>query len=100
MKTTLDFKFRARRAYRFGRGLLRLVVDELYDLSRYLRFSPLGGRPREATHYDAYVTMDYHRLEKGLALRYSRPGFGHAVIENLVLMLRRYRSSFGGRASS
>lgn len=75
--------------YRFGRGLLRLASDTFYDLFQYVRWSPLSGPPRSACHLDAYVTMNYHRLEKGLSFRDPRPRFGRATIDELIDQLRQ-----------
>lgn len=74
--------------YRFCRGLLRLTADTVYDVFQYLRWSPLSGPPRSACHLDAYVTMNYHRLEKGLSFRDSRPRFGRNTIDDLIAQLR------------
>jgi hypothetical protein len=102
--TPIDFKMttkmRLRGVYRYLRNLYRLLRSELYDLVRYLKHSPLGGSPRSDKHYDAYVTMDYHRLEKGLALRGSRPGFGQKPIQDLVYALTRYRDRYASRHTS
>jgi nitroreductase len=98
LKTTA--KMRLRGSYRYLRNLYRLLRSALYDLVRYLKHSPLGGAPRSDRHYDAYVAMDYHRLEKGLALRDSRPGFGQKPIQDLIYTLTHYRDRYASRHAS
>jgi len=73
---------------RYCRGLLRLIADTAYDVVQYLRWSPLSSHPRCAAHLDAYITMNYHRLEKGLSFRHSRPRFGRATVDELISLLR------------
>lgn len=100
MTITEKIKMRMRSTYHYLRNLYRLLRSVSYDLFRYLRFSPLGGPPRCERHYDAYVTMDYHRLEKGLALRDSRPGFGKKPIRDLIYALSRYQNRYAAKRTS
>ncbi|NEO55542.1 MAG: hypothetical protein F6K54_22195 [Okeania sp. SIO3B5] len=39
--------------------------------------------------------MDYHRLEKGLALKQPRKGFGKDVIKRLGDFLPEYQNKYG-----
>ncbi|GGA33108.1 hypothetical protein [Okeania sp. KiyG1] len=39
--------------------------------------------------------MDYHRLEKGLALKQTRKGFGKDVIKGLSNFLPEYQNKYG-----
>jgi nitroreductase len=52
-----------------------------------------GGYSKE--HLRALLTMEYHRIEKGLALPQPRYGFGCEVIQRLVGLLKIYRKSYG-----
>jgi len=68
-----------------------------YDAVRYLRWSPLSGPLRSVDHLDAYVTMEYHALEKGLALRHPRPGFGRQHVRSLISLIRTSTEHHGWR---
>ncbi|HNS44904.1 MAG TPA: nitroreductase family protein [Alphaproteobacteria bacterium] len=75
------------------RGLMQtkdLVINYIYDSLRYARWSPLGGRPKTAGQLAATITMDYHRVEKGLSLPKPRPGFGADVVRRLAYNIPRY----------
>lgn len=52
-----------------------------------------GGYSR--AHLRALLTMEYHRIEKGLALPKPRLGFGGEVVKRLVGILKIYRRSYG-----
>lgn len=72
----------------------RLLLAYLYDYRRYRRWSGVLGFERTRATLEASITIDYHRVEKGLSLSRTRLGFGQAVIarliENLTLYMQRY----------
>jgi nitroreductase len=72
-----------------------LTFNYIYDLKRFLRWSLVNARSRTQTQLLALITMDYHRIEKGLALREPRLRFGPQVIERLLANLREYQSRYG-----
>ncbi len=72
------------------RARLRLLFDYVYDAQRFLRASALCAVPRNAAHYEALVTMNYHRIEKGLSLPQPKPFFGEVPICELLSLLREY----------
>lgn len=61
------------------------------DRKRYLRNSApsdTGASVRlEGRNLEAQITKDYHRVEKGLALRYPKRPFGAAVLNRLDMLI-------------
>ena len=59
-----------------------------YDAARYRRSSAAFQRSfetlKDLPHLQALITMDYHRIEKGLALHNPRPAFGQQVVRELA----------------
>lgn len=77
--------------YRALRPLWRHIMfrrNARYDAARYRRNSATFHRSFKTAddlpHLRALITMDYHRIEKGLALRNPRPAFGQQVIRELA----------------
>lgn len=75
--------------------LLRLARSALYDYRRYVRWSSTVGSLRDREKLRAAITIDYHALEKGLALPQPRVGFGSERTENLMRGLTAYRGRYG-----
>jgi nitroreductase len=65
----------------------RLSRNFQYDNIRYWRNSGLNQQESIPT-LEALVTMDYHRLEKGLSLRSPRPDFGASTASDLFRNLQ------------
>lgn len=74
--------------------LWRLAGNFIYDYRRYARWSA-DRLMKSQTNLAALITMDYHRIEKALALRDPRPGFGGWFIPRLLENLCRYRGEYG-----
>lgn len=78
------------------RRLNRVLLwrELFYDGRRFARHASALRDPAAQGQLAAHLTMDYHRLEKGLALPEPRVGFGKDVIarlmENLTVYLRAY----------
>ncbi|VEP13842.1 conserved hypothetical protein [Hyella patelloides LEGE 07179] len=66
------------------------IANYVYDLKRFLRSSSANNKVNTQTQLRALITMDYHRIEKGLALKEPRVGFGQEVIQRLLLNLPKY----------
>ncbi|MGQ9370032.1 nitroreductase family protein [Azospirillum sp. ST 5-10] len=81
--------------HRRTRTVLALAGNGLYDLRRYLRWSSAGREELTKTQLAALVTLNYHRLEKGLALKEPRPGFGQDAVRLLISLLDRYVARHG-----
>ena len=74
---------------------LRLVPSLVVDARRFIRHS--GGHPRShrSTRLRALITIDYHKLEKGLALPAPRPEFGGWVVKRMITNLDRHIEATG-----
>jgi nitroreductase len=72
--------------------LMRAVAD---DARRYARHAIATARTPSRAHLEALLTMDCHRLEKGLAMKSPRPGFGKGVARRLANQLGTYLDRFG-----
>jgi nitroreductase len=64
-----------------------------YDFVRFARSSSGGKRNLNAVQLEALMSIDSHRIEKGLSLPSTRPGFGRDV----VLRLARYSEEHRAR---
>lgn len=73
----------------------RLIGNYWYDMRRYARSSSTIVKDYPRENYRALITMDYHRLEKGMALPEVRPRFGAAVLKRLQRDLPAYIDRFG-----
>jgi len=72
-----------------------LSFNYAYDLKRFLDWSAVRSRSVSQVNLRAQITMDYHRIEKGLALKEPRLGFGIQVIERLISNLYEYQVKYG-----
>ncbi|WP_228035359.1 nitroreductase family protein [Oculatella sp. LEGE 06141] len=72
-----------------------LSANYIYDFRQFLKWSAVGDRLDTQTKLRAVITMDYHRIEKGLALREPKIGFGRDVIQRLLTNLKRYQTAYG-----
>ncbi len=82
---------------RLRRRLNRLLLarELFYDGRRFARHSSALRDPAAKGQQAAHLTMDYHRIEKGLALPEPRLGFGKDVIARLLRNLPVYAQDFG-----
>jgi nitroreductase len=91
-------RFKATRFYerlQYPLNCYRLCRNYVYDARRFLRHSNLRALPRTPRQYQAIVTKEYHRLEKGMALPQPRPLFGQDVIASILHLLRAKRATLG-----
>ncbi|EAZ90592.1 nitroreductase [Crocosphaera chwakensis CCY0110] len=85
----------------------RLNLNYQYDLKRFItassaslgtNLSPnLLAKTSELskTNLQALITKDYHRIEKGLALKEPRLGFGINTVNNLIAAIKKYQELYG-----
>lgn len=73
----------------------RLASNYKYDMKRYARVSSALTKDYSQENFRALITMDYHRLEKGLALPEPRLRFGVDVLKRLQRNLPLYVSQYG-----
>lgn len=78
----------------------RLLANYGYDLQRFLRWSSVAGLASEQQALRAWIDADYHKIEKALALKSPRPGFGKVVIDRLLEALQRYLAEYGADRST
>lgn len=75
-----------------------LFLNYHYDYHRFRKFSKAVAFDRKETNRQAQlralITMDYHRIEKGLSLRSPRPGFGTDAVSNLLTNIDNYINHF------
>ncbi|MEH1965695.1 nitroreductase family protein [Nostoc sp.] len=74
---------------------LRLASNYFYDYQKFSKWSAASGNAQTQTHLKALITMNYHCIEKGLALKEPRIGFGTAVIQSLLANLWKYHENYG-----
>lgn len=73
----------------------RLVEFNLYDFFRYARHSFALHKAKTRQQHRSQLVMEYHRIEKGLALRNPRPGFGEGVVRNTINLIDNYTKKYG-----
>lgn len=72
---------------------INLVVNYLYDFNRVRRFSGVNNQ-KSRDILKAKITMNYHRIEKGLSLSNTRVGFGAWAISQLIPDLDYYIKNY------
>lgn len=72
-----------------------LFLNFLYDYRRFRQWSATGKIRLPKDNLRARIIMDYHGIEKGLALRSPRPGFGVQLISRLLRNTHEYLDRFG-----
>lgn len=72
-----------------------LVMNYLYDIRRYLKYSSTLQFFGSETQLRSWIDADAHKLEKGLALAAPRPGFGKGVAERLIREMDMYIGKYG-----
>ena len=80
------------------RKWLKLCLNYRYDYRRFLSYSGatrVDGDQHVKSTLQALITMDYHRIEKGLALSNPRPGFGADVLIRLFRDIRLHLKKYG-----
>ncbi|WP_426560168.1 hypothetical protein [Dapis sp. BLCC M172] len=76
-----------------------LFVNFYSDFKRFFKWSSASNKVSTQANLRALITMDYHRLEKGLALKQPRKGFGKNVIKRLSNFLPEYQKKYGSDES-
>ena len=75
--------------------LIRLCRDYIFDAFRFYKSCILFSSENTKEQWIAKLTIDYHRIEKGLSLPEMRPGFGTNVIHRLIHNTTHYIKVFG-----
>jgi nitroreductase len=91
-----------KRAARFAAsypGIYKRLLDNYrYDLQRFLRASSVSGRFGTDGKLRAWIEADVHKIEKALALKDPRTGFGKPVVNRLIDSLELYAQAHGNAA--
>jgi nitroreductase len=74
---------------------LRLQKNYAYDRRRFGKYSSADSALNRQIPLRSWINGDYHKIEKALALRSPRPGFGIAVVSRLVENLECYMATYG-----
>ncbi|MFN3021595.1 nitroreductase family protein [Chryseobacterium sp. TY3] len=70
------------------------VLNKFYDLKLFFKHS-FHNKLKTKQNYEAYLTKQYHILEKGLALPKTRKNFGIEKINKLIKISEEYHNKFG-----
>lgn len=70
-------------------------LNSFYDLKNFLKYSFKIKKLNDKSHYVAFLTKQYHTIEKGLALPDIRLSFGKKKIEEILTLTPKYIKSFG-----
>lgn len=79
----------------FGRTRLGDFVNSFYDLYIFLKYSFTVNHLKSKKNYQAFLTKQYHIIEKGLSLPSPRQNFGKDKIEVLLRKTKQYITNFG-----
>lgn len=74
---------------------VKVLSNYGYDARRFLAASSAGRSTDDAERLAAHISMDYHRLEKGMALPSPRYGFGRDVVVRLMRTIARHEKEYG-----
>ena len=88
-------KRRLRFLFTYPSYWLQLHRNFAYDRRRFGKFSSADSSLKRRIQLQAWINGDYHKIEKALALRSPRPGFGAAVVFRLVENLEQYSVDYG-----
>ncbi|MDO7136430.1 nitroreductase family protein [Algibacter lectus] len=70
------------------------ILNKIYDLRLFYKYSFKKEKFKSKNSHKAYLTKQYHIIEKGMALPNPRLGFGVAKIETLIKLSKSYLAQF------
>ena len=79
----------------FWQTSLGEFFNKAYDLKIFYSNSFTKEKLKNQENYLAYLTKQYHIIEKGLALPYPKKGFGKAKIMDLINKAESYLGQYG-----
>lgn len=82
------------RLYRKNKVRWAVINDYIYDYRKFINQSSSFGLQTQA-NMRAFMIKEYHAIEKGLALRHPKPGFGVNRINRLLDILDQYEELYG-----
>jgi len=99
-RSVKDFLLKYRAKYRCWRNL---ILNFRYDIKRFNKWSVAqkpGGilakseRLKTRANLEALMTMEYHRIEKGLSFKEPRVAFGAEIVASLIERIRVYQDRY------
>ncbi|MDJ0689642.1 MAG: nitroreductase family protein [Xenococcaceae cyanobacterium MO_188.B32] len=70
---------------------LNILENYIYDIEKYITFSTtINTRPNSFENLTNRITAYYHVIEKGLAFKDTRLGYGKEIVDILFKLLERY----------
>jgi nitroreductase len=81
--------------YKRVTATFQMASNSVYDFRRFLIWSSAGRTTLSQTQARAVITIQSHRIEKGLALPAPRPGFGIDAVTSLIECVDAYLAEFG-----
>lgn len=88
-------KKKLRKFARRSLNTLKSFPEYLKDARRFRGASTAFAPPKRKEQWIALLTIDYHRIEKGMSLPEPRAGFGKDVIARLLENTPRYIDRYG-----
>lgn len=79
----------------FWQSRLGEIVNKAYDMRIFYTYSFTDNRLKSRQNFHAFLTKQYHIVEKGLALPDPRKGFGKPKITLLISRADDYQARFG-----
>lgn len=72
-----------------------LIANYYYDFQRFFKYSATTNPYQTKDRHQGRITAHYHQIEKGLALKNTKVGFGKNVVWHLITMLESYQKQYG-----
>ena len=73
------------------------ILNKINDLKIFYKFSFTEENLKDEINFKAYLTKQYHIVEKGMALPNPRYGFGKAKITTLVEKATTFQNRYGNK---
>lgn len=77
-----------------GRSVIDITKDFYFDYQKYLKNSA-SLRLDNKEKLESYIIKEYHAIEKGLALREPRKGFGISRVNKMIDLIYQYINEYG-----
>ncbi len=88
-KLTESFKARIMWRSKFGE-----LLSKLYDFAIFSQYRFAENELKSKENYEAFITKQYHIIEKGMALPVPRKGFGKEKILVLMRVVESYEKEY------
>jgi len=75
------------------------ILNKGYDLKIFYKYSFLRNNLKSKENYEAFLTKQYHIVEKGLSLPVPRKNFGIEKIKTLIKITEEFKKKYSVRES-